>query len=85
MARPPEQGRLVVFGDGAQKFVCGGEWRAVEALGAGEIEIGFVDRNHFDDGRKLAEDGSDTITPFGIFFVMAIEEDGVRAEPGGGA
>ena len=57
----------------------------MQALGAGEIEIGFVDRNHFDDGRKFVEDGGDAVAPLGIFGVMAIEVDGVRAEAAGGA
>jgi hypothetical protein len=42
--------KLRLFGYGAEKLVCGGEWRAVNTLGSGEIEIGFVDGNHFDDG-----------------------------------
>lgn len=71
-------------GDGAKKFVGGGERRAVKALGAREIEIGFVDGNHFDDGREFGEDGGDAIAPFGIFFVVAIEKDGVGAEAAGG-
>ena len=71
--------------DGAKKFVGGGEWRAVEAFGAGKIEIGFVDGNHLHDGRKFREDGGDAVAPFGIFFVMAIEENRVRAETPGGA
>jgi len=63
--------------DGAKEFVGGGEWRAVEAFGTGEIEVGFVNGDHFDDGRKFREDGGDAIAPFGIFFVVPIEEDGV--------
>ena len=71
--------------DGAKKFVGGGERRTVEAFGAGEVEIGFVDGNHFDDGREFREDGGDAIAPFGIFFVVAVEKNGVRAEAAGGA
>ena len=71
--------------DRAKKSVGGGQRRAVEALGAGEVEIGFIDGDHFDDGRKFREDGGDAIAPFGIFFVMAVEEDGVGAEAAGGA
>ena len=36
-------------------------------------------------GEKLAEDGGDAIAPFRIFFVMTIEENGMRAKLGGGA
>ena len=71
--------------DGAKKFVRGGEWWAVEAFCAGEVEIGFVNRNHFDDWREFRENRGDAIAPFGILFVVAVEEDGVRAEAAGGA
>jgi len=71
--------------NGAKQFVRGGERRAVHALGAGEIEVGFVDGNHFDDGRKSREDGGDAVAPFGVFCVMAVEENGVRAKLSGGA
>ena len=74
-----------MFGDGAKKFIGGGERRTVEAFGAGEVEIGFVDRNHFDDGRKFREDGGDTVAPFGVFFVVTIEKDGLGAEASRGA
>jgi hypothetical protein len=57
----------------------------MEAFRAGEIEVGFVDGDHFDDWRKLGEDGGDAVAPFGIFFVVAIEEDGMGAEAAGGA
>ncbi len=57
----------------------------MQALGAGEVEIRFVDGSHFDDGRELAEDCGNAIAPFRIFFVMTIEEDGVRTEFPGGA
>ena len=57
----------------------------MKALRAGEIEIGLVNGNHFHDGRKLGEDGGDAIAPFGIFFVMAIKENGMGAQTRGGA
>ena len=69
-----------MLGDGAEEFVGRGERWAVEAFGAGEIEVGFVDGDHFDDGGKFGEDGGDAIAPFRIFFVMAVEEDGMGAE-----
>jgi len=74
-----------LFCDGAKKFVGDGERRAEEAFGAGEVEIGFVDGNHFDDGREFREDRGDTIAPFGIFFVVAVEEDSVGTEASRGA
>ena len=46
-------GKTGLLRDGAEEFVGRGEGRAVETLGAGEIEVGFVDRDHFDDGGKL--------------------------------
>jgi hypothetical protein len=52
----------------------------MEAFGAGEVEIGFIDGDHFDDGGKPGEDGGDAIAPFRILFVMAVEEDGMGAE-----
>jgi hypothetical protein len=57
----------------------------VEAFGAGEVEIGFVDRSHFHDRRELAKDGGDAIAPERIFFVVAIEEYGMGAETARGA
>ncbi len=57
----------------------------MQALGTGEVEVGFVDGNHFYDGRELAKDGSYAVAPFGIFLVMAVEEDGMRAEFSGSA
>ncbi len=73
-------GKTGLARDGAKKFVSGGERRAVEAFGAGKVEIGFVDGNHFDDGREFCKDGGDAIAPFGIFLVMAVEKDSVGAE-----
>jgi hypothetical protein len=72
-------------GDGAKKFVCGGEWRAVQAFGTGEIEISFVDGDHFDDRREFRQDRGNAIAPFGVFFVVAVEKDGVGAKASGGA
>jgi hypothetical protein len=69
----------------AEKFVGGSERRAVEAFGAGEVEIGFVNRNHFDDRGEFRKDGGYVVARFGIFFVVAIVENGVRAEASSGA
>ena len=35
----------------------------VQALGACEIEIGLVNRNHFNDRRKFSEDGRNPVAP----------------------
>src|SRR5260370_6252423 len=71
--------------DGAQEFVGRGERRPVQALGAGEIEISFVNRNHFHDGGKLREDRGDAIAPLRIELVAQVQKNGVRAKAAGGA
>jgi hypothetical protein len=78
-------GQAGLLRNSAEEFVCGGKRWTVEAFRAGEIEVGFIDGDHFDDGGKLDEDGGDAVAPFGIFFVMAVEEDSVRAEAASGA
>jgi hypothetical protein len=78
-------GKTSLLRDGAEEFVGRGEGWAMEAFGAGEIEVGFVDGDHFDDGGKSGEDGGHAIAPFRIFFVVAIEENGMGAEAAGGA
>ena len=78
-------GKVGCFCDGPQEFVRGSERRAVQAFGAVEIEIGFVDGNHFHDRRKLAKDGGDAVAPFGIFFVMAVKKNGVGTKAASGA
>ncbi len=65
--------------DGAQEFIGGGEGRAMQALRAGEVEIGFVDGNHLYYGRKFRQDRCDAIAPFGVFRVITVEKNGVRA------
>jgi hypothetical protein len=65
--------------DGSKQLVGGGEGRAMKTLGAGKIEIGFINGDHFHDGRKLGEDGGDTVAPFFVFTVVAIEEDRMGA------
>ena len=82
---PPGARQSRLAGDGAQQFVGRGKRRAVEALRSGEIEIGLIDRDHLDDGRKSSEDRGDAVAPLRIFLVMAVEEHGVRAELSGGA
>ena len=57
----------------------------MQTFRAGKIEIRFVNRNHFDDGRKFREDRGDAIAPLGIFGVVTIEINRVRAEAPGSA
>ena len=83
--RPPEHGRPVVAVISRKQLMCGGERRAVQALGAGEIEIGFVDRGHFHDGRIFREDCGDAIAPLAVEIVVAVEKNGLRAKLRGGA
>jgi len=66
--------------NGAEQFVGGSERRAVEAFGAEEVEVGFVNRNHFDDRGEFQKDGGDEVAPFGIFFMVAVEANSMRAE-----
>jgi len=47
--------------DRSKQLVGSRERRSVQSLGAGEIEIGFVDRDHFDDGREFRENGRDAV------------------------
>ena len=78
-------GKAGLSRDGTKQFVRGGERRAVHAFRAGKIEIGFVHRDHFNDGREAREDGSDAIAPLGVFRVMAVKKNCVGAEFPGGA
>ena len=82
-ARGAGQARFLA--DRANQRVGRGERRAVQALGSGEIEIGFVDRGHLHHRRKLRQDRGDAVAPFGVEIVAAFEKNGVRAEPPGGA
>jgi hypothetical protein len=60
--------------------VCGLERRSIEALGAGDIEIGFVDGGHFDQRGKVLEHGVDLLRIFAVAGGVAVDEDGLRAE-----
>src|SRR6266481_1085888 len=71
--------------DRTEQLVGCGQRRAVQSLGSGEIEVGLVDRNHFDDRRKFRKNGGDAVAPFPIFFVMAVEKNRVWAESSRGA
>ena len=65
--------------------VRGLERRTVEAFGSGHIQIGFVDRSHFHLRGECAEDFVGLLRKFAIAVGMSVDEDGVRAELGGGA
>src|SRR6267378_2244068 len=67
--------------DGLKQLVGRRQRWSVQSLGAGEIEIGFVDRDHFDDWREFRENARDAIAPLRIFFVVAIQKNRVRAQP----
>ena len=71
--------------DRTNQRVSGGQRRAVQPLGSGEIEIRFVDRGHFHHRRKLRQDCGHAVAPFGVEIVAAFEKDRVRAEPPGRA
>ncbi len=70
---------------GVMQAMRGRERRAVQALGAGEIHVGFVDRCHVHLRREALEDFVDLARVFAIARGVAVDEDGVRAEPGSGA
>ena len=57
--------------------VGGFERRAVQAFGAGHVEVGFVDRGHFDLRRERAEHFVDFLGTFPIALGMAIDENRV--------
>ena len=66
--------------DGLVQRVGGAKGGAVQALGAGHIEIGFVDRSHLDERREAAQDFEDAPGVLAITLGMPFDEDGVRAE-----
>ena len=60
------------------EFMRGGERRPVQALGAGKVEIGFVDRGHFDRGSELLQHFEDPAGVFAIAFAVAFHKDRLR-------
>jgi hypothetical protein len=60
--------------------VSGAEGRPVEALGAGDIEIGFVDRRHFDQRAEGGEDVVNLVRVFAVTVGVAIDEDRLWTE-----
>ena len=73
-------GQAGFFADSPQQGVRRGERRTEQPRGAGEVEIGFVNRGHFDHRRELAEDGGDAVAPAGVEIVAAFEKNRMRAQ-----
>ena len=67
------------------KQVGGAQRRAVQPFGAGHIEIGFIDRSHFDLGRERSQHAVHFFRTLAIAVGMAVHEDGLRAKLGRGA
>src|ERR1700733_4300487 len=65
--------------------VRGRKRRAVQALSAGKIHVGFVDRGHVHLRREALENFVDLARVFAIARGVAIDENGLWAEPGGGS
>ena len=77
---PPEHGQCGGRGYFLQQSVCGGEGRAEKTFGASEVEIGFVNRSHFNDRGILSQNLGDAIAPLSVKLVMAVEKNRVRAQ-----
>ncbi len=60
------------------------ERATVKTLCSGHVEIGFVDRCHFYERRKVAEDFVHFAGVFAIALGMAIDKNRLRTEFGGG-
>ena len=61
------------------------ERRTVQALGPGHVEVGLVDRGHFDLRRVGAENAVDFFGTFAVTLGMSVDKDGVRTLLGCGA
>ncbi len=57
----------------------------MQALGAGEIHVGFVDRRHVHLRREAFEDFINLARVFAIARWVSVHEDGLRAKAGCGA
>jgi hypothetical protein len=57
----------------------------MQALGAGHIQVSFVNGNHLDLGREVLQDLMDFLGIVAVAIGMAVDENGVRAELSGGA
>src|SRR5207247_10114910 len=61
-----------MFFDRADQPVCGAERSAVQPLATRQIEIGFVNRNHFHRGREFVKE---LAQPLGIISVSLRSEE----------
>ena len=84
-AMPMEQLSCVARLHRVVQQVRGAQRRAVQALGAGHVEIGFVDRGHLHQRREAAQHLEDLAGVLAVAVGMAVDENGLRAELGGGA
>jgi hypothetical protein len=60
--------------------VGGTQRRTVQAPGARHIEVGFVNRRHFDERGEGLEDLADLMRALAVAVGVAFDEDGLRAE-----
>src|SRR5580692_6810037 len=65
--------------------MSGGQCRSMQTFGAGHVEVGFVDRCHFNQWRKSGKHAMDFLGILQIAMAMAVHENGVRTELGRGA
>ena len=65
--------------------VGGAQGRAVQAFGAGHIEVGLVDGGHLHQRREGLQHVVDLVRAFAVALGVAVDEDGMRAELVGGA
>src|SRR5580692_3035678 len=64
--------------------MSGGQCRPMQTLGAGHVEISFVDGGHFDQRGKRGEHAMNFLGILQIAMAMAVHENGVRTELGSG-
>jgi hypothetical protein len=80
---PTEQVRWVSAVHGGADRLGGGARRAPQALGAGEVEEGLVDREALDQRGEALEDREDLARDLAVGVVPRREHDGVRAHAQG--
>ncbi len=66
--------------DGALDFLRRRPGSSVQTLGAGQVEVGFVNRDHVNHRGEALEDSAHALRPLLVQLVVAGKEDGVRAE-----
>ena len=81
---PMEQFNAVACLHGLVQLVGGLKRSPVQALGAGQIEIGFVDRGHLDLRREALQDFVNLVRVFDVALAVAVDEDRLGAEFVGG-